>query len=485
MTWLVVVMVATTLTVVAVLLWPLIRPPTRGADSDRTLAVLRDQLAEIDRDAARGLLQPDDAEVARLEVRRRVLAATRAAEAAPPTRVEPLARSLAIAGVAAGVPMIALVTYLGLGSPEGGRQIARGPTGDRPPSPAALDPQVPHDVAQTVERLTERLRTQTPDDEEGWAMLARSLSRMGRHREAADAHGQVARLRGGDPAVVSVQAEELIVAADGMVTPEAFALLKQVEARAPDDPRQRFYLALAQAQRGDVEGALELWVRLEADAPTDAQWRPGLADQIGRVAQDLGMPPERLAALRAQAAGGRPATAPPPIAVAPPASAAAPRGPSGADVAAAAQMGAAERGQMIEGMVASLAARLEENPGDREGWRRLARAYAVLGRFEPAQAALTRAIEGAPDPLRELREQATAVIEQARGQAPSPELELLVRAILARAPDDPQALWNLGLVERDRGNVAAARAAWTRLAATLPAESPDRAALQRRIDALN
>ena len=50
-----------------------------------------------------------------------------------------------------------------------------------------------------------------------------------------------------------------------------------------------------------------------------------------------------------------------------------------------------QRSQMIRGMVASLAAKLEANPDDAEGWRRLARAYQVLGEDEKAKDASAKA----------------------------------------------------------------------------------------------
>jgi cytochrome c-type biogenesis protein CcmH len=49
------------------------------------------------------------------------------------------------------------------------------------------------------------------------------------------------------------------------------------------------------------------------------------------------------------------------------------------------------RQAMIHAMVDRLAAQLEANPNDEEGWRRLARAYTVLGDTDKAQAAAERA----------------------------------------------------------------------------------------------
>ena len=67
-------------------------------------------------------------------------------------------------------------------------------------------------------------------------------------------------------------------------------------------------------------------------------------------------------------------------------------GPDAADIAAAEEMSAEDRGAMIESMVAGLASKLEENPLDEEGWRRLIRSYVVLGRNNDAREALNRAV---------------------------------------------------------------------------------------------
>ena len=49
---------------------------------------------------------------------------------------------------------------------------------------------------------------------------------------------------------------------------------------------------------------------------------------------------------------------------------------------------------MIEGMVASLAKRLESEPDDVDGWLRLIRSYVVLGRAEDAADAARIALAG-------------------------------------------------------------------------------------------
>ncbi len=86
-------------------------PPRAAFDR----AVYRDQLVEIDRDLDRGILDNDQAQAARIEVERRLLATEGPGEAAvPAARVGGLG-ALAIAAV---VAVLAVTLYLRLGSPE-------------------------------------------------------------------------------------------------------------------------------------------------------------------------------------------------------------------------------------------------------------------------------------------------------------------------------------------------------------------------------
>jgi cytochrome c-type biogenesis protein CcmH len=65
-------------------------------------------------------------------------------------------------------------------------------------------------------------------------------------------------------------------------------------------------------------------------------------------------------------------------------------------------MSAEDRTAMIEGMVAKLAARLEDNPDDPEGWARLIRSRMIMGDASGARSALdtaTSVFAGMPEKL--------------------------------------------------------------------------------------
>ena len=188
------------------------------------------------------------------------------------------------------------------------------------------------------------------------------------------------------------------------------------------------------------------------------------------------------------------------------ASAAQERGPTAADVAAAQAMSPEARQQMIRGMVEGLAARLESEPGDVEGWLRLMRAYKVQGDDKKAADAAARA--AAANPAQRTRIAATAqqlgiaaapaptpVSTQAQplaldanaiqaGAPVAPDRLSALRQLLLLKPDDREALFQVGLAEAASGNKLAAAELWGRLIAQFPAPSPEHRALRQRLDGL-
>jgi cytochrome c-type biogenesis protein CcmH len=350
---------ALTVATLVLVLAPLLRnrtPPPARAEFD--LAVFRDQLAEVDRDLERGLLDAEQAEAARIEVERRMLAA---ADEEPPAPPDPRKRRGGLVFAALTVVLVpagAFGLYLTLGTPGIPDQpwAARETPG---PTAAGLA-----SVETAVAKLAERLQA-NPDNVDGWIVLGRSYVTMERYPEAAEAFRRALALNHSDPEISAAYGEALVAAAGGQVAPDARRAFQDALTSAPGNPKARYYLALDKAQQGDLEGALQGWVDLAAIAPADAPWLPIVRQQIARAAAELGVDPPTVEA--------------------------APPGPTRADMDAAAGMSAEDRGKMIRSMVERLAARLDEQPDDREGWLRLARAYEVLGEPDKARDARARA----------------------------------------------------------------------------------------------
>jgi cytochrome c-type biogenesis protein CcmH len=344
----------------AALLRPLLWRAGRSVgDSEGAVAIFRRQLTDTATELEQGRLAPDEAAATQTEITRRMLLAAdrergESGLAAAVSQTEVSWRIGTAVGVAGLLPAAALAIYFAVGAPAAVE------------SPAASTATGPHNTAEltvAVDQLKSRLE-RDPDHPEGWVLLGRSLASLRRFAESREAFVHAIALKPDEPQLHAALGEVIVLAAGGTVTPAAAAEF----AKSGNDPRARFYDAEAALQRGDAAGAKAALQALLADAPADAPWRKVVAARLAELTPDE---PQ--------------ATTQPPA------------GPTAKDIAAAQSMSPEERQAMIRSMVERLAARLEQQPEDKEGWARLAHAYDVLGDTEKAQAARARAAAvGAP-----------------------------------------------------------------------------------------
>jgi cytochrome c-type biogenesis protein CcmH len=527
MIWLWLGVALLTLVVIVLLLLPLLRSDgVEGVDRlAYDLTVYRDQLGEIERDRARGLLSDDQAEAARVEVQRRMLAAAghddpRRAEMAghavpDQARAVPrpgpgglLARlrrqgawgMATLAAVAGLVPVGAISLYLVIGSPgmPGLPHAAR--MESETESRLAAVPAETRDAIQAMQHVVE----QTPDDAAAWLELGRLYRQADLHGAAFEAL-RTARTLGVEvdetAMLLAEMGESLLLSQQGRVSDQVRRLFLDALVANRNEPRARFYLGMDAAQADEPERALAIWRDLSQDSPPDAPWMGMLRQSMMMVAQDSGIMPvsikpahpldlaagapvERVEAPAGAGEAAIPQDTPPPAAQ--PDAGAQMRAEADAERAPGEGFSEDERA-MIEGMVSGLAARLEENPDDPDGWLRLARAYGVMGRWDDARAAADRAVEQAPENADILARAATTYLEAARinGEAlPMDRVAPLYRAVLEQNPDHPSALFFLGLDAAQTGDPDRARALWGRLLAGMPEDSPARADIQRQLEAL-
>ena len=151
---------------------------------------------------------------------------------------------------------------------------------------------------------------------------------------------------------------------------------------------------------------------------------------------------------------------------------------------ASAPQSPAQQAAMIQDMVASLAARLAQAPDDVEGWRRLARARAVLGDMDAARIAAENAVSRAPDNVEILLELADLHAPASPADALSPMFLETLRRVVALQPGHVQSLFFLGMDASQRGDRLSARHYWEKLRAVLPAGAPVATDIKRRLDSL-
>jgi cytochrome c-type biogenesis protein CcmH len=330
----------TALAVFAVLL-----PLGRGTSPQREgneATVYKDQLAEIGRDLSAGLIGASEAEAARVEISRRLLAAADAERVAPSSVNTNLRRAVSVIACA-GLPLIAVAFYLPLGSPA----VPDFPLSQRAQAPAASQP-LDNLVAQVEAHLEKN-----PTDGRGWNVLAPVLARLGRFDDAIRAYRNSIAYNGDGASRRADLGEAIAAASGGVVTSEAKAEFERAIALNADEAKANYFLGLAAEQDGRASEAASIWRAMLAKTPSTAPWRPLVLAALARV-------------------GG---------------------GGSGAPVlsddtiAAARDMTETDRSGMIRGMVDRLAGRLKQNGDDVEGWLRLVRAYMVMGDRDKAKAA--------------------------------------------------------------------------------------------------
>lgn len=312
-----------------VVLWPLGRRAAPEAAGTADLSFYRAQLAELDRDLARGAISSAEAGAIRTEAGRRLLRARAEEPTRPAATGEPaLRRRRGAAALAlSGVPLISLAVYGALGSPHvpsATSSIARNAAGNA-------------ELATALARIESHLAA-NPNDGRGWDVVAPVYLRAGRFAEAAAAFGTARRLLGDSEPRLSGLGEALVGQAGGMVNTEAVSALEKASALDPAAMRPRFYLAMAAEQDGRAAEAGQGYATILSASSGDAPWLPMVRDRLSRLTV------------------ASPAASP-----------------------------------EIRAMVDGLDARLRTSGGTEEEWGRLLRSYVVLGQRAEAADRLTQA----------------------------------------------------------------------------------------------
>ena len=327
----------------------------RAPADGREVPVYKDQLSEIERDVSTGLIGKAEAEAARIEIGRRLLAADDQERDLPVRAATGMRRAVAVLALI-GLPVVALSVYLPLGSP----QLPDFPLLARKSAPGGAQP-----MEALVNQVQQHL-AQNPTDARGWTVLAPVLARLGRGDDAIRAYRNALTYGGDKPGLRADLGEVLAATAGGVITAEAKAEFDRAHAADADEPKANYFLGLAAEQDGRKADAAKIWRAMLDKAPADAPWRPLVQASLTRV-------------------GGQP-----PADAQPPAGSEVPALPA-ETMAAAKDMAAPDREAMIRGMVDRLATRLKQNGNDVDGWLRLMRAYMVMGDADKAKSALSDA----------------------------------------------------------------------------------------------
>lgn len=369
---------------VALVMVQALRRGAEMAEEHPDLKVYRDQLAEVDRDLARGTLSADEAQRLRIEVSRRLLEADRVLQ----QQTAPMARGSLIWAGAVVVAVLAgsLWLYDRLGAPGyadlplasrlEAADLAYKTRPSQAETVALLPPTTPVDPGAEFNDLMTKLRAavaERPDDVMGLELLARNETALGNFDAAYQAQTRLLEVLedSASPDQRLIAAQILIAQAQGYVSPEAEAHLIDVLQRDPRNGMARYLTGLMFAQNGRPDRAFDLWKGLVDEGPAEAPWVEAARADLETAAMLAGIPfdmPDQ-------------------------------SGLSAEDMAAAEEMSPEDRAAMIEGMVGQLETRLLADGGPVEDWLRLLNALQVLNQTERGAAALRAAeVDLAADP---------------------------------------------------------------------------------------
>lgn len=453
--------------VAIVALLPIVAPLLRGhrpvaARSSYDQAVYRDQLNELDREIARGLITSAEADTARLEIQRRLLAADGHADRPASLNRSPI-MAAAVVVVALGG---AVGGYLWLGAPTL-RDMPYAARQQPQPEQAQQEQQPPaghtadnaDQMRQSAAALQAKLKA-NPNDANGWLLYARTLATMEQWSDAEDAYDHAIALGEKSPAVLADHAETMIMATDGTVTPAAEKALRDLVAADPHSPVGQFYLAVAALQAGEPRKAIDGIQALAADLPSTSPARDRLNEVIANAAKAAGIPAPPLAPGREPTAQEK-------------------------AEAAAANMTDEQRQTMIRGMVEKLAADLQANPTNVDGWLQLGQSYGVLHEADKAAAAFDKAAALKPgDTSIRLQELQAMVGDLPPNQKLPPAAVAVVRDLRKTLPEEPIVLWFGGLVAVQDGHPDDARQMWQTLLTKIPGGTDDAKLVQTALDSL-
>ncbi|TNE57627.1 MAG: c-type cytochrome biogenesis protein CcmI [Alphaproteobacteria bacterium] len=343
--WIFITVIA--LLVAALLLRPLWLAEDKASTHIDALEVYKRQLRELERDVEAGIVPAVQAEATRMEIERRLLAADKdlKASAKAPSALKNQQRVILAVALAIALPVISLTLYEGLGAPGYGDL----PYKSRCEALGAAGPQSEVDMMQLIDCLAVRME-ENPQPE-GLVMLGRSYMNLGRYADATRAYARAVEI--GGPALEPLEGLgiSLLYLNQGQVTDSARVAFAEAVKLEGDTSLSKFYLAEYDYQHGKPLEALSAWVDLLEEIPRDTPMFGALDDRIQR-----GIAEQESISLQS---GGR-----------------------GAPVA---------QSDQVKAMVAGLAARLEEDPHDLDGWLMLIKSYHVQGRDEEARQALSTA----------------------------------------------------------------------------------------------
>jgi cytochrome c-type biogenesis protein CcmH len=269
----------------AFVLPPLLQGSDTKADEsgqkEANIAVYRDQISELETDLANGIVSREQFDQDRDDIERRLLDDVTSSSAvfSKPLKPAKEGRS-AVYAVALGLPILAVAFYLRIGNPYAAPTLA---TASVPATaPSANGEFSRQRIEANVASLAKRLE-QNPGDSDGWSMLGRSYTSLGRYQEASAAYAKATALRSDDADLWADYAFALAMASDQKLQGKPLELIKKALQLDPENPKALELAGSAAFEAHDYKRAIEYWQKLLAKVPANSEVADSLNERINQA----------------------------------------------------------------------------------------------------------------------------------------------------------------------------------------------------------
>ena len=241
------------------------------------VAVYRDQLLELKADLQNGIIGKEQFDQDTEEIQRRLLEDT---SFSTKTAKVNLAKNRNTAYLLAlGIPLVAVVFYLKVGSPQG---IISAATQAQETMGVAGGERSQQEIAANVQNLADRLKA-NPSDATGWTMLARSYSSMERFGEAAGAYAKATELNPNDADLWAEYAFVTAMANNQNFDGKAIELVNHALKIDPENAKALQLSGSAAFAAKDYKRAIELWQRVLAKVPPGSEEAQAITERINEA----------------------------------------------------------------------------------------------------------------------------------------------------------------------------------------------------------
>ena len=248
------------------------------------VSIYRDQISELDNDLRNDILNQEQYNQSKYELQQRMMQDISEEDPISGTQTTSKRSIATSAVIILAMPILAVSLYLLLGNT---RALMPQPTieqvgiADRTSAiEAAGHPDL--EISSMVNNLIARLESQ-PDDLEGWLMLGRTYSIMGRFKEASEVYAKLLDLSPDSAEALVSYADVFAMTQDGSLVGKPIELINKALRIDPKNPKALALAGTAKFEQGKFKQAAVYWEELLAVIPADSKLAQSVSGSVDKA----------------------------------------------------------------------------------------------------------------------------------------------------------------------------------------------------------